>query len=210
MKKNIVIIDYGVGNTHSVREAINLLDCNVSITDDPEKLEKADALILPGVGAFEAAMKNLLQRELIKPLQELVIQQSKPILGICLGMQLLADYSEENGYHEGLGWISGKVIKIESKRDIRVPHVGWNDVEVMKKQPLFERIIGEANFYFDHSYHFIPSDGSTVAATVNYAVPLVAAVKKDNIYGVQFHPEKSQVTGLRLLKGFLNSVYTHA
>jgi glutamine amidotransferase len=210
MKKNIAIIDYGVGNTHSVKEAINLLDCNVSITNDPQKLEKADALILPGVGAFEAAMRNLHQRDLIEPLQEIVFKKKTPILGICLGMQLLADYSEENGYHEGLGWITGKVVKINSQKDVRVPHVGWNNVEILKKEPLFERIKDEANFYFDHSYHFIPADENTIAATVNYAVPLVAAVKKDNIHGVQFHPEKSQITGLRLLKGFLNQVYIHA
>lgn len=210
MKKNIAIIDYGVGNTHSVKEAISLLDCNVSITNDPKKLEKADALILPGVGAFEAAMKNLHQRDLIEPLQEIVLEKKKPILGICLGMQLLADYSEENGYHEGLGWIGGKVVKIESKQDIRVPHVGWNDVEVTKNEPLFDRIKGEANFYFDHSYHFIPAEVDTIAAKVNYGASLIAAIKKENIHGVQFHPEKSQITGLRLLKGFLNSIYVHA
>jgi imidazole glycerol-phosphate synthase subunit HisH len=210
MKKNIAIIDYGVGNTHSVKEAMALLDCNVSITNDPQKLEKADALILPGVGAFEAAMDNLHQRDLIGPLNEIVVKGKKPILGICLGMQLLADYSEENGYHEGLGWIKGKVVRIEPKKNIRVPHVGWNDVEVKNAEPLFERINGEANFYFDHSYHFIPTDENNVVARVGYGDPIVAAVKMDNIHGVQFHPEKSQITGLRLLKGFLNSIYVNA
>jgi imidazole glycerol-phosphate synthase subunit HisH len=210
MKKNIAIIDYGVGNTHSVKEALSQLDCSVTITSDPEKLEKADALILPGVGAFEAAMENLHERDLIKPLNEIVVEGEKPILGICLGMQLLADYSEENGYHEGLGWIKGKVVRIEAKNNIRVPHVGWNDVNVVNIEPLFGRIHGEANFYFDHSYHFVPVDESNVAARVNYGDPVVAAVKMNNIHGVQFHPEKSQITGLRLLKGFINSIYEHA
>ena len=210
MKKNIAIIDYGVGNTYSVKEAIAQLDCNVSVTSDPEQLKKADALILPGVGAFEAAMENLQRRHLIEHLQEMVVDGGKPLLGICLGMQLLADFSEENGYHKGLGWINGKVVRLEPESSIRVPHVGWNDVTVNKPEPLFERIKGEANFYFDHSYHFIPSDENYVAAKVNYGRSMVAAVKKDNIHGVQFHPEKSQITGLRLLKGFLNSVVTHA
>lgn len=210
MKKNIAIIDYGVGNMHSVQEAMSVLDCNVTITNNPEKLAKAHALILPGVGAFEAAMANLHERDLVKPLNEIVVKDKKPILGICLGMQLLADYSEENGYHEGLGWIKGKVVRIKPKKDIRVPHVGWNDVEVKKTEPLFERIHGEANFYFDHSYHFIPNDENNIAARVGYGDSIVAAVKMDNILGVQFHPEKSQITGLRLLKGFLNSIYEHA
>ena len=210
MKKNIAIIDYGVGNTYSVKEAIAQLDCNVSVTSDPEQLKKADALILPGVGAFEAAMENLQRRHLIEHLQEMVVDGGKPLLGICLGMQLLADFSEENGYHKGLGWINGKVVRLEPESSIRVPHVGWNDVTVNKPEPLFERIKGEANFYFDHSYHFIPSDENYVAAKVTYGRSMVAAIKKGNIHGVQFHPEKSQITGLRLLKGFLNSVVTHA
>lgn len=210
MKKNIAIIDYGVGNTHSVKEAISSLDCNVIISNDPETLSKADALILPGVGAYEAAMDNLKKRDLITPLNEMVLGENKPLLGICLGMQLLADYSEENGYHEGLGWIKGKVVRIKDEPTTRVPHVGWNDVEVVNKAPLFVRIAGEANFYFDHSYHFACEDESHVAARVNYGRSLVAAVKRENVHGVQFHPEKSQITGLRLLKGFINAVSVHA
>lgn len=210
MKRNIAIIDYGVGNTHSVKEALSFLHANVIISNDPEKLSKADALILPGVGAYEAAMDNLHKRDLAGPLHEIVVENKKPILGICLGMQLLADYSEENGYHEGLGWIKGKVVRLETMHDIRVPHVGWNDVEVLSEAPLFDRIKGEANFYFDHSYHFIPAMEEHVVARANYGNSIVAAVRKDNICGVQFHPEKSQITGLRLLKGFINSFTIHA
>jgi glutamine amidotransferase len=210
MKRNIAIIDYGVGNTHSVKEALGFLEAHVFITNDPDKFFHADALILPGVGAYEAAMNNLHERDLVAPLHEIVVNNHKPILGICLGMQLLADYSEENGYHEGLGWIKGKVLKLDATPGIRVPHVGWNDVQVISREPLFSRISGEANFYFDHSYHFIPAQEEDVAARVNYGDSIVAAVRKENICGVQFHPEKSQVTGLRLLKGFINSLPIHA
>jgi len=206
LKKNIAIIDYGVGNTHSVKEAIELLDFDVIISDKPEKLNKADALILPGVGAFEAAMNNLRERDLIAALNKMVLEKRKPLLGICLGMQLFADDSEENGLHKGLGWISGKVKRIQDEPKLRVPHVGWNDIDVINQSPLFDRLQNKRNFYFDHSYHFVCKDEKTVAAKVNYGKGLVAAVKKNNIHGVQFHPEKSQITGLRLLKGFLNSI----
>ncbi len=206
MKKNIAIIDYGVGNTHSVKEAIECLNYDVIISNDPAKLDKADALILPGVGAFKTAMSNLKKRDLIVPLNEMVLEQKKPLLGICLGMQLFADESEENGIHQGLGWISGSVKRIEDCLNLRVPHVGWNDIEVTNESPLFDRLQNRKNFYFDHSYHFICFDDKTVSAKVNYGKGLVAAVKKNNIHGVQFHPEKSQITGLRLLKGFLNSI----
>ncbi|AKQ44793.1 hypothetical protein TH63_02780 [Rufibacter radiotolerans] len=206
MKKSIAIIDYGVGNIQSVKEAIGSLGYNLFVSNDTNKLAKADGLILPGVGAFGAAMESLHERRLIVPLNELVLEQKKPILGICLGMQLLADFSEENGYHNGLGWISGGVIRIEGGQNLRVPHVGWNDVDIRQKEPLFDRMQGTSNFYFDHSYHFDAKNEEDVAARVNYGLGLVAAVKRGNIHGVQFHPEKSQITGLRLLKGFLNSI----
>src|SRR5215467_176051 len=129
MKKNIAIIDYGVGNVQSVKEAMSSLDCDVIISDEPEKLKNADALILPGVGAFEAAMDNLKKRQLVSPLNEMVMEKKKPLLGICLGMQLFADESEENGFHKGLGWIKGKVKRIKEQANLRVPHVGWNDID---------------------------------------------------------------------------------
>jgi len=206
MKKNIAIIDYGVGNTHSVKEAVKSLDCDVIISDEPEKLDKADALILPGVGAFEIAMENLRDRNLIGPLNEMVLEKGKPLLGICLGMQLFADESEENGLHKGLRWISGNVKKIQDQPNLRVPHVGWNNIDVIDRSPLFDRLQDKRNFYFDHSYHFVCNDEKNVVSKVNYGNGLVAAVKRNNILGVQFHPEKSQITGLRLLKGFLNSI----
>ena len=206
MKKTVAIIDYGVGNTHSVKEAVAYLGYDVCITDNPEKLEAADAMVLPGVGAFEAAMTNLRKRDLVGTLNHLVLEKNKPILGICLGMQLLAERSEENGLHEGLGWIGGKVVRIDGAENLRVPHVGWNDIEVVNNKHLFERLQGQSNFYFDHSYHFVCTDQKDIAAKVNYGKQLVAAVKRNNICGVQFHPEKSQITGLRLIKGFLNNI----
>ena len=206
MKKNIVIIDYGVGNTHSVMEALAALGEHAQLSNDPDKMSKADALVLPGVGAFEAAMNNLNERNLVEPLNDLVLDQKKPILGICLGMQLLANHSEENGLHDGLGWIGGRVIRISGPRDLRVPHVGWNDIDIINRSPLFDRLNDHSNFYFDHSFHFKCNREEDIAARVNYGVPLVAAVKKDHVHGVQFHPEKSQLNGLRLIKGFLNSI----
>jgi imidazole glycerol-phosphate synthase subunit HisH len=206
MTKNVTIIDYGVGNTLSVQAALEQLNYEVTVSSDEKDLRAADALILPGVGAFEVAIRNLKKNNLVPLLHTLVMEEKKPILGICLGMQLLATTSEENGIHEGLGWIPGTVRKFTPDPSIRVPHVGWNDVTINKTAPLFSRLNGAPNFYFDHSYHFDCADSADIAATCNYGGPIVAAVKRNNIHGVQFHPEKSQVTGLKLLRGFMNAI----
>ena len=206
MKKAVTIIDYGVGNTFSVQAALEQLGYEVEVSDQPKKLRNADALILPGVGAFEVAINNLEKRNLIPVLEELVLEERKPILGICLGMQLLATHSEENGHYKGLNWIPGSVKKFTPSQDLRVPHVGWNDVVIHQTAPLFSRLEREPNFYFDHSYHFECDNKDHVAATCSYGGEVVAAVKKENIHGVQFHPEKSQTTGLKLLRGFMNSI----
>ncbi len=204
---NIVIVDYEAGNTFSVFNAISTLGYNkVKISHHEEIIRKADVLILPGVGAFDTCANNLRSRNLDKILEEEVFTNSKPILGICVGMQLLASYSEENGVHKGLGWIEGAVRKIEvDTRILSVPHVGWNEVNCKIKEPVFEKNEDSAHFYFDHSYHF-QCDKQYVAATCDYGISIVAAVQKDNIYGVQFHPEKSQNSGLKLFRSFLNSV----
>ncbi len=202
----IVIIDYGVGNTHSVLNAIKFLGYKKIIISDSEIIiKKADALILPGVGAFEECISNLKLRKLDIILNESVIVNKKPILGICVGMQLLATTSEENGLHNGPDWIKGSVKKINVPKPLAVPHVGWNEVISKNENILFNRNVENANFYFDHSYHF-DCEEQYVAGYCDYGISITAAVQRENVYGVQFHPEKSQTNGLKLFRSFFNSI----
>jgi glutamine amidotransferase len=203
----IVIIDYGVGNTHSVYNSIKYLGYKkILISDISSDISKSDVIILPGVGAFETCIKNLKDRGLDKLLNNQVLINKKPILGICVGMQLLATSSEENGNHTGLGWIDGVVKKLIIPSKYSVPHVGWNDVQFNHKSPLFSNIDQNTNFYFDHSYHFDCNNNNNIVGVCDYGIKVTAAVQKDNIFGVQFHPEKSQTSGLKLFRGFLNSI----
>jgi glutamine amidotransferase len=203
---NIVLIDYGVGNTHSVANAIRTLGYKkLLISDSEEVIKKADAIILPGVGAFEEASNNLRLRNLDKILNEQVIVNRKPILGICIGMQLFATRSEENGLHNGLNWIQGDVRKLNLPKGFNVPHVGWNDVIIKNSNPIFAENQSVNNFYFDHSYYFDCNESNIIAYS-DYGFKLTAAVQQGNIFGVQFHPEKSQNTGLRLFRSFFNSI----
>jgi len=207
LKQNIVIVDYGVGNTQSVSNAIKFLGyTRVKISNEEITIQNADALILPGVGAFEEAINNLKDHNLDKTLNELVLIKKKPILGICVGMQMLASYSYENGVHNGLNWIPGSVIKLETDESLTIPHVGWNDVKFNKAAPLFTLNSNPSNFYFDHSFWYKCDDEANIAATVDYGREITAAVQKDNIYGVQFHPEKSHISGFKFFRSFLNSV----
>jgi glutamine amidotransferase len=201
----IVIIDYGVGNHQSVANALKFLGYEFELSGDSDVIRRAGVYVLPGVGAMSEAMKNLKERNLIGILNEEVLNKKKPILGICLGMQMLAKYSEEDGRHECLGWIDGHVAKITGPSELRVPQVGWNTVHVQAKEPLFTRVEEGANFYFDHSYQFV-CPPQYVAASCSYGLDIVAAVHKDNIFGVQFHPEKSQNNGLKLFRSFFNYV----
>lgn len=206
LKQNIVIVDYGVGNTNSVSNAIKYLGYNkLTISDDENVIKNADVLILPGVGAFEEAVNNLRARNLDVILNEEVLGKKKPILGICVGMQLMATLSEENGIHQGLNWIEGKVKKLQLPKEFAVPHVGWNDVTINTIQPLFDRNTENSNFYFDHSYYF-DSNSEYISAYCDYHIKVTAAIQKENIFGVQFHPEKSQTNGLKLFKDFFNSI----
>lgn len=206
LKQNIVIVDYGVGNTNSVSNAIKYLGYNkLTISDNEGIISNAEVLILPGVGAFEEAVNNLRARKLDLILNEEVLNKKKPILGICVGMQLMATLSEENGVHKGLNWIEGKVKKIQLPKEFAVPHVGWNDVTVNNIKPLFNRNLDNSNFYFDHSY-FYDCDPAYVSAYCDYHIKVTAAIQKDNIFGVQFHPEKSQTNGLKLFRDFFNSI----
>ena len=203
----VVIVDYKMGNVASVKKAFESLGADVIISLQKPEIETAEFLVLPGVGAFGDGMRNLAALGLVGMLNQKVITDKTPILGICLGMQLLAEKGFEFGEHEGLGFIKGQVIKLNEQVGVRLPHVGWNEITATGEDPL---ILGlpDNNFYFDHSFHFQPTDESVVIATCTYGQPFAAALHVDNIFATQFHPEKSQLSGLALLKNFLN--YRHA
>jgi len=203
--KEILIIDYGMGNIGSMCNALKYLGTEPVVSNTIRHIDRADAYILPGVGAFAAAMINLNKLNIIRPLYNNVIKIKKPFLGVCLGMQLLAKDSLEKGFSEGLGWIDGHVLPVEPKNGLRVPQVGWNTVKVHKESFLFKNIDASAHFYFDHSYH-LSCHESCVVATCTYGDEYVAVVNKDNIFATQFHPEKSQRNGLKVLRNFFNFV----
>ena len=204
-KQKVVIVDYGMGNTLSISNALRYLDYKVIISNQKNRIKEADVLILPGVGAFNAAIKNLKEHNLHNILGEEVLMNKKPILGICVGMQMLATFSEENGKHDGLNWIEGEVVRLDLPEDFTVPQVGWNNVEAKYKVPLFGRNKEGANFYFDHSYHYKCAPEYLVASCY-YGIEVTAAIQKENIFGVQFHPEKSQTEGLKLFRSFMQLV----
>ena len=200
---NIGIIDYGMGNIGSVRGALDYLGGRYLVSDRPDELRQAEAYILPGVGAFGVAMENLVRRGLPAFLEEEVIQRGKPFLGICLGMQLLARDSTEEGFHQGLGWIDGHVVALEPSPNMPVPHVGWSPLRREQDDPLMRGLEPHAHFYFDHSYHLV-CDRAFVSTWCDFEKPVVAAVRRGHIMATQFHPEKSQRSGLKLLRNFLN------
>lgn len=204
--KTIGIIDYGMGNVQSVANALEFLGYTATITDQHAKLKTCDAFILPGVGAFAEAMKNLHERDLISLLTSEIIQKSKPFLGICLGMQLLMESSEEMGLHTGLGWIKGSVVAIAENSSVRVPHVGWNNLETTENSSLFKNLSENSHFYFDHSFHVL-CDPYYISAHCTYGPYIfTAALQYKHIFATQFHPEKSQTKGLKLLRNYLNFV----
>ena len=203
----IVVINYGMGNLRSIEKALTKLNADFKISNKKEDMRRASRLILPGVGAFGEGMKNLRSLKLIDVLREEVLEKKKPILGICLGMQLLFGSGEEGGETEGIGLVSGKVIRFnllqESK--LKVPHIGWNSVFHKGNQriKIFEKIEEESNFYFVHSYHCVIDD-KVICAFTNHCYDFVSAFQKENVFGTQFHPEKSQTKGLALLKNFIS------
>jgi glutamine amidotransferase len=200
----IGIIDYNLGNLGSVKSAFDFFRCSAQFVRDPKTLGDMDLLVLSGVGNFKTAVSHLKERKLWDELDRLVIEEKKPILGICLGMQIFAESSRETGECTGFGWIPGKVVRIEGN-DVKVPHMGWD--RVIPQDPELFSGIKNPYFYFMHSYHFIPDDPTVVSAFTEYGTQrLVAGVKKGHIFGYQFHPEKSQGDGLRIIQNILEMV----
>lgn len=197
----IAIIDYQMGNLRSVQKGFERVGHAAAITSDPTILAKASKLVLPGVGAFADAIAELHRRELVGPIGD-AIESGKPFLGICLGLQLLFDRSFEDGEHEGLGVIKGDVRKFQIPAEYKVPHMGWNEVNFTRRAPIFAGIPNGAHFYFVHSYHVVPQDKSVVDGQASYPDPFCATIWRDNLYATQFHPEKSQRDGLRVLQNF--------
>jgi len=201
----IAIIDYGSGNIHSIRNALEMVGASVLVTCEPDDLRDCSHLVLPGVGAFSQCISNLRASGIEESIREEVLVNGKPFYGICVGMQVLAREGHEFGVFEGLGWINGVVKRFELETTtFKIPHVGWNDLVVLRDSPLFEGIpSNDRTFYFTHSYHLVAEEPELVAATCDHGLDFTAAIQKDNIFATQFHPEKSQENGLRLLENFV-------
>ena len=196
----IAIVDYGMGNVRSLRNAFEYLGEDVLVTSDAAELDAADRVVLPGVGAFGDAMVAIRERGLESVLNRQALELKKPVLGICLGMQLFAKTSIEHGEHRGLGWIDADISRLDVPAPLKVPHVGWNDLHFSATDWLFNGIRpGQANFYFVHSFHMVCHDASDRIATTDYGSDVTAVVRRGNLIAAQFHPEKSQDNGLKML-----------
>ena len=206
----IAVIDYGMGNLRSVQKSLEFVGAEVIVTHDPDLILSASSVVLPGVGAFKDCMANLKKLKLVDPIRKF-IDGGKPFLGICLGLQVLFEESEEYGPVAGLGILPGKVVKFpggssETKngRPIKIPHMGWNQIKVKKNVPLFGGVGDAPYFYFVHSYYVVPEDLEMVATVTHYGIEFVSGIQHKNIYAFQFHPEKSQTLGLSILERFSN------
>ena len=197
----IAIIDYGMGNIHSVQKALEGLGAKTLVTNDPGRLDECDKIVLPGVGAFDDALEELELKGFI-PVLERCNKEKKILLGICLGMQLMFESSQE-GTRKGLGFIKGEVKLFDSRKGLKVPHMGWNRLQIEKKCPLLNDVTDGSYVYFCHSYYPQPKDQKVIAAVTEYGVDFASIVWQDNIYATQFHPEKSQDTGLAILRNFV-------
>jgi imidazole glycerol-phosphate synthase subunit HisH len=197
----IAIIDYGMGNLRSVQKAFEKVGHQAIVTSDPAQVALATKVVLPGVGAFEDAVTELRRLDLVKSVLQ-AIDSGKPFLGICLGLHLLFDVGYENGRHEGLGVLRGEVVKFDLPKDLAVPHMGWNQLDIRRPTPLLAGVAEGAYVYFVHSYYVVPKDAEVIATETDYGGPFCSMVWRDNIYATQFHPEKSQAEGLKILKNF--------
>lgn len=199
----LAVIDYGAGNLRSVLHALNHLEApSVRVVQAARDLKGADRIILPGVGAFGAGMQKLREQGLVQPIRDAVFAGT-PYLGICLGMQFLFDRSDEMGDHEGIGILPGYVTRLPDNLGLKVPHMGWNNLQIRKPSPLLNGLKPDSYAYFVHSYYCVPAEPGDIVATVDYGIPVTTVVQRNNIYGIQCHPEKSQRVGLQILTNFL-------
>ncbi|MGB2822040.1 MAG: imidazole glycerol phosphate synthase subunit HisH [Phycisphaerae bacterium] len=201
----IAVIDYDIGNLRSVQKAIERVGGDARLITTPAELARAEKVVLPGVAAFAGAIRELRALKLVEPLKE-AVAEGLPYLGFCLGLQLLFDVSCENGEHAGLGVFSGRVVRLDDApagRRLSVPHMGWNQLRIRRPCPMLEGIEDGAHVYFAHSYHVVPDDDGIVATTTDYGREFVSSVWRDNVFATQFHPEKSQAVGLKLLENFV-------
>ena len=206
---NVTIVDYKSGNISSVINSFKEVaqdKVKIEVTSDTNKIKSSDKVVLPGQGSFKSctdALKGI--NGLVETLNEFVIYDKKPLLGICVGLQMFADTGYEEIETKGLGWISGKVTKIENQNGkYKLPHIGWNEINILKDSRIFKDIKDKSHMYFVHSYEFVPNDKNIVSATTDYSSNHVCAVEKDNIFGTQFHPEKSDKIGLKIIENFIN------
>ena len=202
----IVIIDYNMGNLRSVQKAFEKVGIDVVISNDIKTIQNASKIVLPGVGAFKDGMKHLEELNLIEVLNKEIIENKKPFLGICLGMQLIAKKSYENGEKNGLGWIDAEVVKFDFSsinKKLKIPHVGWNNTKFKNKNKLFYNVEDDSDFYFVHSYHFKTNE-DVVTSVTDYGFDFISSICKENIFAFQFHPEKSQTVGLQIIENFIN------
>lgn len=199
----VMVIDYGMSNLFSISNALKVLGCVPVVTSNPADLKQADKIMIPGVGSFNAGMKNLTAIGMSKAIQD-AASEGIQILGICLGMQLLADEGFEHGNSKGLGLVHGEVVKMESDGSARIPHIGWNEVDVHNPSNLFEGMGSIIDFYFVHSYKFVVASNEFVSGSCLHGDRFVASVANRNVFGVQFHPERSHSAGLQVLKNFLS------
>ena len=206
---NITIVDYNSGNISSVVNSFKEVaeyKVNIEVTSDLKKINSSDKIVLPGQGSFKScvdALNNI--SGLVDSLNEFAINNKKPLLGICVGLQMFADIGYEETETKGLGWISGKVSKIDNKDGkYKLPHIGWNQINIIKESKIFKNIENKSHMYFVHSYEFIPNDKNVISATTDYSSKIVCSVEKENLFGTQFHPEKSDKIGLKIIDNFIN------
>ena len=201
----ITIIDYQMGNLRSVQKGFEKVGHEATITSDPDDVARATKLVLPGVGAFGDAIEELKRRDLVEPIRE-AVAKGTPLLGICLGLQLLFDVGYEGGRYEGLGILRGEVVRFDLPTGYKVPHMGWNELAIRRPCPLLAGLESGVHAYFVHSYYAVPEDADVAAAQADYGAPFCAVAWHDNVYATQFHPEKSQADGLTMLKNFAEKV----
>ena len=206
---NVTIVDYQSGNISSVINSFKQVakdKVKLEVTSDLNKIKSSDKLILPGQGSFKTCIDSLNNiTGLVEALEDFAIKNKKPLLGICVGLQMFSDVGYEETETKGLGWVSGKVTKIDNQNGrFKLPHIGWNEINIVKESKIFKNVKNNAHMYFVHSYEFIPKDKSVISAITDYSSQIVCAVEKDNLFGTQFHPEKSDIVGLKIIENFIN------